>query len=335
MNPFSLLIAALMSSNKFLDDARYSNRWWSKVSEMPLPDVNRAESEFLHILGYGLSVSPREYDSWVERMQRFARMIEESERHGDLSPSVSPNMPPPMNPAIPSVTMTPQQPPQQPGVSAASVAAALAQQRSPRSPHHYNQQHNPAHLQRMMATTASPLHPAWVMAGPPPPGSHMNFPGSTIDSIVGPLPTTPTPDDDATTQIPTSPKFIRRIKSRSPLPSSHIIRPSLPRPTPLIRLIHRLQRLILFQQQEALFQLFDATADPPPPPVAPPAAPPEPVDPAAVQMMLESHPGWIQLVQQNPNLDLGAAVAAFVAARSGGGARKGDDGGTAMDCRDG
>ncbi|KAJ3203083.1 hypothetical protein HDU67_010395, partial [Dinochytrium kinnereticum] len=129
MNPFSLLIASLMTSNKFLDDARYSNRWWAKVSEMPLVDVNRAESEFLHVLGYSLAVSPVEYDGWVERMQRFARMIEESERHGDISPSVSPNMPPPMNPAIPGVGNS--------AVSAAAVAAALAQQRSPRSPYHH------------------------------------------------------------------------------------------------------------------------------------------------------------------------------------------------------
>ncbi|KAJ3103873.1 hypothetical protein HDU97_009792 [Phlyctochytrium planicorne] len=170
MNSFNLLISALMASNKFLDDARYSNRWWSKISEMPLRDVNASEHAFLEALGWGLKVGNTEYDAWVERMQRFARAIEESERCGDLSPSVSPNLPV-RDQASPRIGMHPGG--NGGGVNPNMLAQALAghqhgQQPSPRSPYvHSGSARSSTHSLQGVQNVGSPM---WMSAGPPPAG---------------------------------------------------------------------------------------------------------------------------------------------------------------------
>ncbi|KAJ3167826.1 hypothetical protein HK101_011701 [Irineochytrium annulatum] len=154
-NPFSLLLASLITANKFMDDARFSNKWWSRVSEMPLPTINAVESDFLHHLNFTLVVPQREYDHWVERMQRFARMIEEGERLNpnselNTSPNVSP-INPPLNPAW-------------------NPGSPAQQLRSPASPFINAGQQGAAGSQGglRLSAVASPLNPTWISAAPPP-----------------------------------------------------------------------------------------------------------------------------------------------------------------------
>ncbi|KAJ3103800.1 hypothetical protein HDU96_009140 [Phlyctochytrium bullatum] len=321
MNPFALLIAALMSSNKFLDDARYSNKWWSKVSEMSLDEVNHSERRFLDALGYGLAVSPVEYDAWVERMQRFARMIEESERHGEISPSVSPNMPPPLNPAVPvPVQMQQQQQQQQQQLAAAAAAAALAQQRSPRSPYQPN-----AHL-RVAGSGAgsampSPMNPTWVMAGPPPPGSALASPamlGGGVGSSPAGTPSRVSPMVVPSIHVPGHPGYPLAQASST----SSLDRPPMSAASTATGTTHVSNASSFFQQQEALLQILESSSSTstasnpaaaaamdgqPTLPILPPASK---EDPRLLHHLCELHPPLAPVLLQNPGLDLPTALVA-------------------------
>ncbi|KNC96437.1 uncharacterized protein SPPG_08030 [Spizellomyces punctatus DAOM BR117] len=74
---FGVLVAALAAANKFLDDSRYSNRWWAKVAQMPLDELNGIEMGFLAGISFDLYVPEAEYVEWVTAMQKFARWLEE------------------------------------------------------------------------------------------------------------------------------------------------------------------------------------------------------------------------------------------------------------------
>ncbi|KAJ3092976.1 hypothetical protein HK102_013766 [Quaeritorhiza haematococci] len=73
---FGLLMACLMTANKFLDDSRYSNHWWSTVAEMPLAEVNSTEIDFLLGVSFDLHVQELEYLEWVDAMQKFGKWLE-------------------------------------------------------------------------------------------------------------------------------------------------------------------------------------------------------------------------------------------------------------------
>ncbi|RKO89964.1 hypothetical protein BDK51DRAFT_32963 [Blyttiomyces helicus] len=75
----ALLTAALMAANKFLDDGRYSNRWWSDVSGMPIAEIHAIETSFLTGIGYHLFVAEKEYIDWVHTMQKMARWLDGGE----------------------------------------------------------------------------------------------------------------------------------------------------------------------------------------------------------------------------------------------------------------
>ncbi|KAI9101835.1 hypothetical protein DFS34DRAFT_577877, partial [Phlyctochytrium arcticum] len=62
---YGLLVAALASANKFLDDSRFSNRWWAKVSEIGLLDLNKIEMAFLSGISYDLFLGDAAYVEWV------------------------------------------------------------------------------------------------------------------------------------------------------------------------------------------------------------------------------------------------------------------------------
>lgn len=74
---YGVLLAALAAANKFLDDSRYSNRWWAKVAEMRLGQVNLIEMEFLNGISFDLYIQEKEYVDWVNAMQKLARWLEE------------------------------------------------------------------------------------------------------------------------------------------------------------------------------------------------------------------------------------------------------------------
>ncbi|KAJ1558270.1 hypothetical protein HK405_014041, partial [Cladochytrium tenue] len=100
LTPFTALLACLVAANKFLDDSRYSNAWWSRVAELPLEQVNAFERDLLRTLRFRLAVPAEDYRDWAARMQAFARAIEDAERsHGESYLSVSPVL----SPLLPAV----------------------------------------------------------------------------------------------------------------------------------------------------------------------------------------------------------------------------------------
>jgi len=71
-----LFIIGLMVANKFLDDSRYSNRWWAKTSHSSSSILSAAELEFLTGIQFHLSVPSGEYLHWVDIIQKFAKWLE-------------------------------------------------------------------------------------------------------------------------------------------------------------------------------------------------------------------------------------------------------------------
>jgi hypothetical protein len=49
---YRLILVGLILANKVLDDKSYTNAVWSKLSKIPLHDVNKMENEFLKALNY-------------------------------------------------------------------------------------------------------------------------------------------------------------------------------------------------------------------------------------------------------------------------------------------
>ncbi|KAJ1551803.1 hypothetical protein HK096_005779 [Nowakowskiella sp. JEL0078] len=82
---FGLLLASLMTANKFLDDERFSNKWWSKVSEFSLEDLGDLEMSFLVGLEFDLDVKDNEYKEWLSAMQYFTRCLDQVEERNNQS----------------------------------------------------------------------------------------------------------------------------------------------------------------------------------------------------------------------------------------------------------
>jgi hypothetical protein len=60
-----LFLVAVMLGAKFLDDSYYSNKHWAEVGGMSTAELNCLELEFLFRLGFSLSLTREEYDSYV------------------------------------------------------------------------------------------------------------------------------------------------------------------------------------------------------------------------------------------------------------------------------
>lgn len=58
-----MFLAALICASKFLQDRTYSNRAWSKISSLPVQEINVNEKAFLELLGYNLYVDADLYKS--------------------------------------------------------------------------------------------------------------------------------------------------------------------------------------------------------------------------------------------------------------------------------
>ena len=62
----ALWIISLIISNKLLDDNKYANSAWAKVSKLSITEINKAERECLSILDFNLFVSEKTYSNWLE-----------------------------------------------------------------------------------------------------------------------------------------------------------------------------------------------------------------------------------------------------------------------------
>ncbi|KAI8805017.1 hypothetical protein BJ742DRAFT_426489 [Cladochytrium replicatum] len=119
---YALLVSSLICANKFLEDNRFSNRWWSKVSELPVEEINSAELKFLCGVGFDLYLENDEYSEWVEAMDRFRRWQSASEERS----SPGPGYPSPPHVAQQSKAVSPPTSPGQHLHSPLSLASRLS-----------------------------------------------------------------------------------------------------------------------------------------------------------------------------------------------------------------
>ncbi|PBK89277.1 hypothetical protein ARMGADRAFT_970321 [Armillaria gallica] len=78
---FRIAVAALMMANKFLDDNTYTNKTWSEVSGIELPEINRMEREFLMGVDFNLYVDKKTYECWLSLLKGLVLAKERDCRH--------------------------------------------------------------------------------------------------------------------------------------------------------------------------------------------------------------------------------------------------------------
>ncbi|KAF9467009.1 cyclin-domain-containing protein [Collybia nuda] len=78
---FRIAVAGLMMANKFLDDLTYTNKTWSEVSGIDLPEINRMEREFLMGVDFSLYVDKPTYESWLNLLKGLVWAKERDSRH--------------------------------------------------------------------------------------------------------------------------------------------------------------------------------------------------------------------------------------------------------------
>ncbi|KAF8060779.1 cyclin-domain-containing protein [Lyophyllum atratum] len=78
---FRIAVAGLMMANKFLDDNTYTNKTWSEVSGIELPEINRMEREFLMGVDFNLYVDKPTYESWLNLLKGLVMAKERDSRH--------------------------------------------------------------------------------------------------------------------------------------------------------------------------------------------------------------------------------------------------------------
>ncbi|KNC98555.1 uncharacterized protein SPPG_06244 [Spizellomyces punctatus DAOM BR117] len=70
---FRVFVSALILAQKYHTDDRYANKTWSKMTGLPLNDVNTMEREFLTGVGGRLHVTREEYDKWLRNIQALGQ----------------------------------------------------------------------------------------------------------------------------------------------------------------------------------------------------------------------------------------------------------------------
>lgn len=74
------LIVALILARKWHEDHAMSNKTWSRITGLPLRDINLGERAFLQALDYRLHVRPDDYEHWTARIRDLARWLSRSRR---------------------------------------------------------------------------------------------------------------------------------------------------------------------------------------------------------------------------------------------------------------
>ncbi|KAM6497712.1 Cyclin domain containing protein [Amanita muscaria] len=77
---FRIAVAGLMMANKFLDDNTYTNKTWSEVSGIDLPEINKMEREFLLGVEFNLYVDKPTYESWLNLLKGLVLTKERDSR---------------------------------------------------------------------------------------------------------------------------------------------------------------------------------------------------------------------------------------------------------------
>ncbi|KAM0791512.1 hypothetical protein ACM66B_005963 [Microbotryomycetes sp. NB124-2] len=63
-----MFLAALIAASKYLQDRNYSNRAWSRISGLPVNEINSNERAFLNLVGFDLHLGAQEFRRWTERL---------------------------------------------------------------------------------------------------------------------------------------------------------------------------------------------------------------------------------------------------------------------------
>jgi len=63
-----LLLAAVVISNKYLQDDCYDNKTWSNVSGFAVAEVNKMEQELLHFCSYNMHVQREEFQGFQQKL---------------------------------------------------------------------------------------------------------------------------------------------------------------------------------------------------------------------------------------------------------------------------
>ncbi|KAK4049474.1 PHO85 cyclin-5 [Microbotryomycetes sp. JL221] len=63
-----MFLAALIAASKYLQDRNYSNRAWSRISGLPVNEINSNERAFLTLVGFDLHLGAAEFRKWTERL---------------------------------------------------------------------------------------------------------------------------------------------------------------------------------------------------------------------------------------------------------------------------
>ncbi|GER31586.1 cyclin family protein [Striga asiatica] len=70
LNVHRLLITGVMVASKILDDMHYNNAFYARVGGISNTELNKLELELLFLLDFGVSVSPRVFESYCEHLEK-------------------------------------------------------------------------------------------------------------------------------------------------------------------------------------------------------------------------------------------------------------------------
>lgn len=68
-NVHRLILVSIVIAIKYNDDAYFDNLYYSKIGGLPLDEFNRLETEFLHLIRFGLYVSTELFERYVSDLK--------------------------------------------------------------------------------------------------------------------------------------------------------------------------------------------------------------------------------------------------------------------------
>lgn len=76
-----LFLTALILASKYLQDRNYSARAWSKISGLPLQEINENERQCLSLINWDLHVPKDHFENWCNLVLSFGRADASHEQH--------------------------------------------------------------------------------------------------------------------------------------------------------------------------------------------------------------------------------------------------------------
>lgn len=88
-SPQQHFLIALISASKYLQDKNFSNKAWSKISSVPVRQINTLERQFLHLRKWTLHVEHDTFQYWSRVMESAVSEFRDTTIFGDLQPFYS------------------------------------------------------------------------------------------------------------------------------------------------------------------------------------------------------------------------------------------------------